>query len=127
MERKRVVALALALGLAALWMSGASAQDKKDAPAGPYGLPLLDAVKEQCKPSDEELKKIEEIYAQAAKNETESKARARENGTDRKSQASFATISRNETINKVKEALDKDKGKLFDELCRGSAPAKKKK
>ena len=128
MERKRVVALALALGLAAMWMSGASAQDtKKDGPVGPYGLPLLDAVKDKCKPSDEELKKIEEIYAQAAKNETESKARARENGTDRKAQESFATISRNETINKVKEALDKDKGKLFDELCRGSAPAKKKK
>lgn len=127
-ERKRVVALAIWVGLAVWMSSGAWAQDKKDAAAvGPYGLPTLDAVKDKVKPSDEELKKIDEIYATATKNEAESKVRARENGTDRKQQESFALQARNETINKIKEAIDKEKGKLFDDLCRGSVPDKKKK
>lgn len=125
MERKRVVALVIAFGVAAWVASGASAQDTK--PGGPYGLPLLADVKDKCKTTDEEAKKLDEIYATAAKNETESKARAKESGTDRKAQESFATIAKNETINKIKEALDKEKGKIFDGLCRDMAPAKKKK
>ena len=120
MERKSVVALLFVLGIA----SAAVAQDKA---AGPYGLPTFAAFKDAVKPTDDEAKKVEEIYATAAKNETESKARAKENGTDRKAQEGYATISRNETINKIKEVLDKDKATAFDKLCSASVPDKKKK
>src|SRR5262249_18103099 len=121
MERKRVVLGLVAMALAACLTSGAAAQDKKkpaaDAPAGPYGLPTLDQIKAKVKPTEDEEKKIEEIYATATKNEAESKARAKENGTDNKTLQGYLTIGRNETVNKVKEALDKDKGKAYDELC----------
>lgn len=127
MERKLVV---LTLTLMVALATGAGAQDKKkkDAaadPVGPYGLPTLDAVKAKVKPSEDEAKKVDEIYATATKNEAESKVRAKENGTDRKTLEGYMTIARNETINKVKEALDKDKGKAFDELV-GAAARKKK-
>src|SRR5678815_1071122 len=107
MERKSVLAFVAAFALAGV----ALAQDKKAAgdAAGPYGLPTLDQVKEKVKPTDDELKKVTEIYTMASKNEQESKARAKENGTDRKTLEGYITIGRNETINKVKEALDKDK------------------
>jgi hypothetical protein len=130
MERKNVVLGLVALAFAVGLSSAALGQDKKkaaaDAPAGPYGLPQLDAVKAKEKPTDDEAKKIDEIYATATKNEAESKTRAKENGTDRKTLEGYLTIGRNETVNKVKEVLDKDKGKMFDELCAGSAPKKKK-
>jgi len=125
MERKSVLAFVAAFALAGV----ALAQDKKAAgdAAGPYGLPTLDAVKDKVKPTDDELKKVTEIYTTAAKNETESKARAKENGTDRKTLEGYITIGRNETINKVKEALDKDKAAAFDKLVAGAQPEKKKK
>lgn len=126
MERKRVLAVAVAFALAGMAM----AQDKKKAEggeSGPYGLPTLAQVKDKVKPTDEESKKIEEIYAQAAKNETESKARAKENGTDRKTLEGYLTLGRNDTVNKVKEVLDKDKASAFDKLCAAAPPAGKKK
>jgi hypothetical protein len=127
MERKRVVAIVLAVGLAFWFTSGASAQDKKEGGGGPYGLPSFADVKDKVKPSDEESKKVEEIYAQAAKNEQETKARAKENGTDGKTLAGYISLGRVETINKVKEALDKEKAKAYDQLCLAQQPAKKKK
>jgi hypothetical protein len=127
MERKRVVAIAVVLGLVAWGSSGASAQDKKEGGAGPYGLPTFAEVKDKVKPSEEEAKKIEEIYAGATKAEGESKARAKENGTDRKTLEGYLTIGRNETVNKIKEVLDKEKGKEFDKLCAAAQPSKKKK
>jgi hypothetical protein len=127
MERKRVVAIALILGLAFWCGSDASAQDKKDGGGGPYGLPTLAEVKDKVKPTDEEAKKLDEIYATATKNEAESRARAKENGTDRKTLDGFLSISRNETINKIKEALDKDKAAAFDKILAASSPGKKKK
>ena len=127
MERKRVVAIALAVALTVWFTSGASAQDKKEGGGGPYGLPTFDQVKEKVKPSDDETKKVEEIYAAAAKNEQETKARAKENGTDGKTLAGYLSLGRVETINKVKEALDKEKAKAFDLLCLSQQPAKKKK
>src|SRR5579862_2980564 len=110
MERKGLVLGMLAAALAAGLSTGAGAQDKKDAGAatGPYGLPSFAAVKDKVKPTDDEAKKIEEVYAQGSKNEAESQNRI-------------------ETMNKVKEVLDKDKSKLFDDLCRASQPDKKKK
>lgn len=125
MERKRVLAVAAAFVLAGL----AVAQDKKGAggEAGPYGLPTLAQVKDRVKPTEEESKKLEEIYAQATKNEAESKARAKENGTDRKTLEGYLTIGRNETVNKVKEGLDKDKASAFDKLCAAQPPPGKKK
>lgn len=127
MERKRVVAIALVVAAAAWMSAGADAQDKKDGEAGPYGLPTLAQVKDKVKPSEEEAKKIEDIYAGAAKAEAESKARAKENGTDRKTLEGYLTIGRNETVNKVKEVLDKEKAKEFDKLCAGAQTGKKKK
>ena len=50
-----------------------------------------------------------------------------ENGTDGKTLASYLSQGRIETMNKVKEALDKDKSKAYDDLCRASQPDKKKK
>jgi len=124
MERKSIV-LGLITAVAAFGLSASAyAQDKG---AGPYGLPALAAVKDKVKPSDDVAKKIEEIYAMATKNEAESKSRAKENGTDGKTLAGYLLQGRIETINKVKEALDKDQGKLYDDLCRGSQPDKKKK
>ena len=125
MERKSVLALVAAFALAGV----VSAQDKKGAggEAGPYGLPTIAQVKDKVKPSDEEAKKIEEIYATAAKNEQESKVRAKENGTDRKTLEGYMTIGRTDTINKVKEALDKDKAAAFDKLVASQPPPEKKK
>jgi len=124
MERKSVLAFIAAFALAGLVL----AQDKKAADAGgPYGLPTLDQVKDKVKPTEEELKKVTEIYAAATKNEAESKARAKENGTDRKTLEGYISIGRSETINKVKEVLDKDKAVLYDKLVAGSQPEKKKK
>ncbi len=123
MERKNVVALLMVLGLAgAAW----SAQDKKEG-GGPYGLPTLADVKDKIKLTDDEAKKVEEIYAGAAKNEQESKARAKENGTDNKTLQGYLQLGRVETINKVKEALDKEKSQAYDKLCMAEQPAKKKK
>jgi hypothetical protein len=124
MERKRVV-LSLMAAVVAFGFSGAVfAQEKA---AGPYGLPTLADVKDKVKPTDEEAKKIEEIYATATKNEGDSKKNAKENGTDNKQLQSYLLQGKVETQNKVKEVLDKDKGKLYDDLCRGSQPDKKKK
>ena len=75
----------------------------------------------------DEAKKVEEIYATAAKNETESKARAKENGTDNKTLQGYMATGKNETINKIKEVLDKDKQKAFNDLLLASVPDKKKK
>ena len=128
--RKRLVLGVLSLVVAAGLGSVGFAQDKKGAAApgtGPYGLPSLEAVKDKVKPTDEEAKKIEEIYAQATKNEAESKQRAKENGTDGKTLAGYLSQGKIETQNKVKEVLDKDKSKLFDDLVRASQPDKKKK
>lgn len=122
MERKAVLAFATAFVLAGF----AWAQDKKEA-GGPYGLPTLADVKDKVKPSDEESKKLEEIYATATKNEAESKTRAKENGTDRKALEGYLQIGKNETIGKIKEVLDKEKGAAFDKLCAAQAPPGKKK
>lgn len=123
MERKSVLALFAAFALAGVCL----AQDKKADAGGPYGLPTLDQVKDKVKPTDDELKKITDIYATATKNEQESKTRAKENGTDRKTLEGYITIGRNETVNKVKEALDKDKAAAYDKLVSGAQPEKKKK
>src|SRR2546427_8768880 len=110
MERKSIVALAMALGLAGMtW-----AQDKKEGGGGPYGLPTFADVKEKIKLSDDEAKKVEEIYSAAAKNEQESKQRAKENGTDYKTLQGYLSLGRVDTINKVKESLDKDKAAAYD-------------
>lgn len=121
MERKRVLGVAVALALSA---GVAFAQE-----AGPYNLPTLEKVKAQLKPTEDESKKLADIYAQAVKNEAESKARAKENGTDRKTLEGYMSIAKGETINKIKEALDKDKAAAFDKLVSAQPPpdAKKKK
>jgi hypothetical protein len=130
MHGKRLVLGLLSLAVAVGLATGAVAQDKKGAPAagtGPYGLPSFDAVKDKVKPTDDEAKKIEEIYAQGTKNEGETKNRAKENGTDGKTLAGYLSQGKIEVINKVKEVLDKDKSKLYDDLVRASQPDKKKK
>ena len=63
MERKSVLAFVAAFALAGVVL----AQDKKAGDAGgPYGLPTLDQIKDKVKPTDEELKKITDIYTMAA-------------------------------------------------------------
>src|SRR5258706_10626111 len=124
MQRKRVVLGLLASLVTVGFSSVAVAKDKA---AGAYGLPTFAEVKDKVKPTDDEAKKIEEIYATATKNEAESKTRAKENGTDGKTLAGYLSQGRIETVNKVKEVLDKDKSKAYDDLCRASQPDKKKK
>jgi hypothetical protein len=125
MERKSVLAFIAAFALAGVCL----AQDKKDTGGGdgPYGLPPLAAVKEKVKLTEDEAKKVGEIYATASKNEQESKVRAKENGTDRKTLEGYMTIGRNDTVNKIKEVLDKDKGSAFDKLVASQPPPDKKK
>jgi hypothetical protein len=120
MERKSVVGLVVALGL----MSGvAFAQE-----AGPYNLPALEKVKKEIKLTEDEAKKVADLYALAAKNEAESKARAKENGTDRKTLEGNLANGKGEIINKIKEVLDRDKGSAFDKLVASQPlPEKKKK
>jgi len=125
MERKRVV-LGLLAALVAFGVSSTSFAQEKGG-EGPYGLPSLAVVKDKVKPTDEELKKIEEIYAGATKNEGDSKKNAKENGTDNKTLQGYLLQGKIETQNKVKEVLDKDKGKLYDEAVKASQPDKKKK
>ena len=120
MERKNVVGLVLALGL----MSGvAFAQE-----SGPYNLPPLEKVKKEIKLTDDEAAKITDLYGQAAKQEAESKARAKEQGTDRKTLEGNLANGKVEIINKIKEVLEKDKASAFDKLVASQpAPEKKKK
>src|SRR5215203_5669268 len=125
MERKRVVLGLMAAAVAFGAASTSFAQEKGG--EGPYGLPSLAVVKEKVKPSDEEAKKIEEIYAAATKSEGDSKKNAKENGTDNKTMQGYLLQGRIETQNKVKEVLDKDKGKLYDDAVKASQPDKKKK
>lgn len=124
MERKNVV-LGLMAAVAVLSLSSfAGAQEKG---GGPYGLPTLAEVKDKVKPTDDEYKKIEEVYAAATKAEAETKQRAKDNQTDGKTLKGYIDQGRIEYINKVKEVLDKDKSKLFDDMLRAQQPAKKKK
>ena len=125
MERKSVV-LGLMAAVVAFGMSSTSFAQEKGG-EGPYGLPSLAAVKDKVKPTDEEMKKVEEIYASAAKNEGDSRKNAKENGTDNKTLQGYLLQGKIETQNKVKEVLDREKGKLFDEAVKAAVPEKKKK
>jgi hypothetical protein len=125
MERKRVV-LGLMAALVAFGVSSTSFAQEKGG-EGPYGLPSLAVVKDKVKPTDEELKKIEDIYAAATKAEADSKKNAKENGTDNKTMQGYLLQGKIETQNKVKEVLDKDKGKIYDDAVKASQPDKKKK
>src|SRR6516165_7120612 len=101
MERKRLVLGLWSMVIAAGLASGAIAQDKKGGAAagtGPYGLPSLDAVKDKVKPTEDETKKIEEIYAQGSKNEAETKQRAKDNQTDGKTLAGYLSQGKIEII-----------------------------
>jgi hypothetical protein len=119
MERKRVVGVVAALAM----MSGIAAAQE----AGPYNLPALEKVKKEIKLTDDEATKVTELYAQAAKNEAESKARAKENGTDRKTLEGNLANGKGEIINKIKEVLDRDKGSAFDKMVASQPPPEKKK
>ncbi len=128
MERIRVGAVALAVLLAA---GAAEAQDNKKksaeaAPAGPYGLPLLAGVKEKVKLTAEQDPKVAEIYAAAAKEEEETKKRAKDNQTERKDLERFLGEGRTNTINKILAVLDDGQKKSFDELLKASGPVRKK-
>ena len=107
----------------------AAAQDnKKDAPpAGPFGLPLLATVKEKCKTSDEVNTKLDAIYKDAAAKEEETKKTAKDNQSDRKDLEKFLALGKNDTINKIKDVLDKDQQKTFNDLTNAGGDTKKKK
>ncbi len=106
----------------------AAAQDKKDAPpAGPFGLPLLATVKEKCKTSEDQNTKLEVIYKEATAKEEETKKTAKDNQSDRKDLEKFLAIGKNDTINKIKDVLDKDQWKTFTDLVSGGDTKKKKK
>lgn len=126
MERIRITMVAAAVLFAAAL---AQAQDNKkkpaETPAGPYGLPLLAAVKEKVKPTAEQEPKLTEQYAAAAKNEEETKKRAKDNQTDRKDLEKFLSEGRSDAINKIRAILDDGQKKTFDGMVAASAPKKK--
>jgi hypothetical protein len=128
MERIRIGWVALAVILAA---GAAQAQDNKKkkaaeaAPAGPYGLPLLEQVKEKCKVTKEQEPKVAELYAAAAKNEEETKKRAKENQTERKDLEKYLAEGKSDAINKIKAVFDDEQKKTFDQMVSASAPKKK--
>lgn len=138
MERIRIgmvaMAVVLAAGLAQAqdkpFDSGlpALAQDKKkpaETPAGPYGLPLLTAVKEKVKLTAEQEPKLTEIYAGAGKNEEETKKRAKENQTERKDLEKYLAEGRSDAINKIRAVLDDAQKKTFDGMLAPAQPKKK--
>src|SRR5437763_133401 len=105
----------------------AAAQDKKDAPGGPFGLPLLATVKEKCKTADDQNTKLEAIYKDAGAKEEETKKTAKDNQTERKDLEKFLGMGKNDTINKIKDVLDKDQQKTFNDLLNAGGDTKKKK
>jgi hypothetical protein len=125
MERKNVVLGLMAAVVVLSLSSFAGAQEKGG--AGPYGLPTIAEVKAKVMPTDDEMKKLEEVYAAAAKAEAETRQRAKDNQTDGKTLKGYIDMGRIEYVNKIKEVLDKDKAKLFDQLLASQQPAKKKK
>lgn len=126
MERIRIGLVVMAVALAA---GLADAQDKKkkaeEAPAGPYGLPLLAAVKEKVKATSEQEPKLAEIYASAAKTEEETKKRAKDNQTERKDLEKYLAEGKSDAVNKIREVLTDDQKKSFDALLSASTPKKK--
>ena len=126
MERISILAVFAAACLA----SGLEAQDKKKddkAATGPFELPLLATVKEKCKTNDEQNGKLETIYKDATTKEADTRKTAKDSGSDRKDLDKFLLMGRVETVNKVKDVLDKDQQKTFNDLCTASDPKKKKK
>lgn len=128
MERIKISMVAVAVLLAA---GLAQAQDNKkkkaaDAPAGPYGLPLLAAVKEKVKLTAEQEPKVSALYDEAVKEEEATKKRAKENQTERKDLEKFLAEGKSATVNKIREILDDGQKKSFDALVSASGAPKKK-
>lgn len=112
----------------ALATSVAAQDNKKDAPpAGPFGLPLLATVKEKCKTSEEANGKLDAIYKDATAKEEETKKTAKDNQTERKDLEKFLAMGKNDTINKIREVLDKDQQTTFNGLMSAGGDDKKKK
>ena len=127
MERMRILVVVAA---ACLGAGAAAGQDKKkdEKPAtGPFELPALATVKEKCKTNDEQNGKLDSIYKDAAGKEEQTRKTAKDQQTDRKDLEKFLSMGKVETINKVKEVLDKDQQKTFDGLVAAATPDKKKK
>jgi hypothetical protein len=127
MERIRIVAVLAAACLAA---GAASAQDKKKddkAATGPFELPALATVKEKCKTNDEQNGKLETIYKDATTKESDTRKTAKDSGSDKKDLDRFLLMGKVETVNKIKEVLDKDQQKTFNDLCNAGDTKKKKK
>jgi hypothetical protein len=123
MERIGLAACAVLLAAGVLL----AAQDKAVGGAGPFGLPVLAAVKEKCKPTEEQAKKLDEIYAAGAQNEVDTKKRAKDSQTDRKDLEKFLAEGRTDVVNKVLEVLDEGQDKTYQQLMKDAVPAKKKK
>jgi hypothetical protein len=120
-----VVGVAFAMGVTA-------AQEKKaeKAAAGPFELPLLASVKEKCKTNDDQNGKLETVYKDAVAKEEQTRKTAKDNQTERKDLEKFLLMGKNDTINRIKEVLDKEQAKAFDGLISaadGAAEKKKKK
>ncbi len=127
MERTRLWAAVAAVALAA---GVAVSQEKKGeqaGAAGPYGLPTFVSVKEKCKTSEDQNKKLEPIFTTATQNEADTRKRSKDSGSTKQDLDNFLNIGRNDTINKVKEVLDDTQDKQFEDLVKASAPEKKKK
>ena len=101
-----------------------AAQDEKA--LAPFALPPLAAVKEKCKPNEEQLPKIELIYKDAVQSEIDIRRRARESESDRKTTEKFIADGRLQVVLKIKELFIDEQDKIFDGLPAGE-PAKKKK
>jgi hypothetical protein len=94
---------------------------------GPFGLPTFAAVKEKCKPNEEQAKKLEVIFAAGTENEAATRKRAKDSGAERADLEKYLGEGRTEVINKTLEVLDDTQDKTFNQLVKDSVPAKKKK
>ena len=112
--------------MALLMVAGvAGAQDEKKKPGGPVGLPAAADLKEKCGLDDEQVKKLDELYA-SYKDKTEEAIKKAKESEDKKAARKDLETLRSEIAGKVVElGKDDDQKKKLTEAT--AKPERKKK
>ena len=100
------------------WMilcSFGAAQDSNPDLSAPLRLPGLSTVKDKVGPTPEQLTKLEALYKEAGAKEDEIRKGGKD---DPKKAANAIQGARTEFITKIKEVLNEEQDKKFDELTR---------
>jgi len=127
MERRTLWLGAILGGFLTAGLGAEGRQGDAKAATGPFALPTLDVVKDKCKTRDDQNKKLEVIYKNAAGKEAETRKNAQEQGIDRKQLENFLSMGKIDTVGKIKDVLDGAQAKTFDALTAASDPGRKKK